>query len=169
MPAPTGDRTGSYFDVAYASRVGEHQGGGLSVPAPVLHAFTDISAHPTMALVHLLAAVACGWWLAQGERALWLLIHLASRRWTELVAPALRRWVARCACGHGRAAVRRAPGAGGRRGDPTPAVPGLQPECVPARPPSRRVAPPTTSRTARRCPPDSGAAGVPLYSFGALP
>ena len=87
----TGDRTGSYFDVAYASRVGDQQG-GLSVPSPVLHAFTDISAHPTMALAHLLAAVACGWWLARGERALWLLVDLASRGWTELVASALRSW-----------------------------------------------------------------------------
>ena len=92
MPtAATGDRTGSYFDAAYASRVGEHDG-GLSVPAVVLHAFHDIAAHPMMALMHLLAAVACGLWLARGERALWLLVGLASRGWTELAASAVRRW-----------------------------------------------------------------------------
>lgn len=85
------ERTGSYFDVAYASRVGEH-GGGLSVPSAVLHAFSDVSAQPAMALAHLLAAAACGWWLAQGERALWLLLDLTSRAWSELVGPALRRW-----------------------------------------------------------------------------
>ena len=60
----------------------------------MLHAVTDISAHPTMALAHLVAAAACGWWLAMGERALWRLLELASRGWAELVAPALRRWVA---------------------------------------------------------------------------
>ena len=87
----TGSRTGSYFDVAYASRVGDH-GGGLSVPSPLLHAFHDISSHPTMAIAHLLAAALCGWWLARGEKALWLLLELASRGWAELAAPALRRW-----------------------------------------------------------------------------
>ncbi len=93
VPAGTGSRSGSFFDVAYASRVGDH-GGGLSVPTPVLHAVTDISAHPTMALAHLAAAAACGWWLAMGERALWHLFELASRGWADLVAPALQRWVA---------------------------------------------------------------------------
>jgi hypothetical protein len=92
IPAPAGPRTGSYFDVAYASRVGEH-GGGLSVPAPLLHAVHDISAHPGMAVAHLLAAAACGWWLASGERAVWFLAGLAARGWSELAAPVLRRWV----------------------------------------------------------------------------
>ena len=92
VPVGSGSRTGSYFDVAYASRVGEH-GGGLSVPAPLLHAVNDISAHPAMALAHLLAAAACGWWLARGERAIWVLVGLAARGWSELAAPALRRWV----------------------------------------------------------------------------
>lgn len=89
--APAGDRTGSYFEVAYASRVGEHHG-GLSVPAVVLRAVEDVAAHPVMALAHLLAAIACGLWLARGERAVWLLVTLASRGWSELAAPALRRW-----------------------------------------------------------------------------
>jgi hypothetical protein len=91
VPTGSGSRSGSYFDVAYASRVGDH-GGGLSVPAPLLHAFNDISAQPAMAAAHLLAAAVCGWWLARGERALWLLLELASRTWSELVAPALHRW-----------------------------------------------------------------------------
>jgi hypothetical protein len=89
--AGTGGRSGSYFDVAYASHTTSH-GGGLSVPAPVLHAITDISAHPVMALAHLLAAAVCGWWLACGERALWRLLELTARGLTEVVVPALRRW-----------------------------------------------------------------------------
>jgi hypothetical protein len=93
IPAATGPRSGSYFDVAYASRVGSEQGGGLSVPAPLLHAIHDISAHPTMAVAHLLAAAVCGWWLARGEQAVWVLAALAARGWSELAAPALRRWV----------------------------------------------------------------------------
>ena len=45
-----------------------------------------------MAVAHLLAAVACGWWLARGERALWHLVALAGRGWTELLAPLLLAW-----------------------------------------------------------------------------
>lgn len=45
-----------------------------------------------MALTHLLAAAACGWWLAMGERALWRLVELTARGWSDLAAPALRRW-----------------------------------------------------------------------------
>jgi hypothetical protein len=89
--AGTGGRSGSYFDVAYASQTGGH-GGGLSVPGPVLHALTDVSAHPAMALAHLVAAAVCGWWLACGERALWRLLELTVRGLTEVVVPALRRW-----------------------------------------------------------------------------
>lgn len=90
-----GDRAGSYYDVAYATATTGHgsSGGGLSIPAPVLHALTDASAHPMMALAHLVAAAVCGWWLAMGERALWRLLELAARGWADLVAPALRRWV----------------------------------------------------------------------------
>ncbi len=89
--AASEDRRGSYFDVAYAPTAGDHAG-GLSVPAPLLHAVTDISAQPLMALLHLLAAAACGWWLAMGERALWQLIDLTSRAWSDLLVPALLRW-----------------------------------------------------------------------------
>jgi hypothetical protein len=89
--AATGERRGSYFDVAYAPTVGD-QSGGLSLPAPLLHAVADATAHPLMALAHLLAAVACGIWLAMGERALWQLVDLTSRAWSGLAAPALSRW-----------------------------------------------------------------------------
>ena len=44
-PAPTSGRRGSYFDVAYAPAGGHHDG-GLSVPAPLLHAFTDMTCPP---------------------------------------------------------------------------------------------------------------------------
>jgi hypothetical protein len=91
-PAGTGGgRRGSYFDVAYASNVREHAG-SLSVPAPLLHAITDATEHPLMALAHLLAAAACGWWLARGERALWRLLELSARGWASLAGPALNGW-----------------------------------------------------------------------------
>ena len=92
IPTATGPRTGSYMDVVYSSRVGEH-GGGLSVPAPLLHAVHDLSAHPAMAVAHLIAAAVCGWWLASGERAVWLLVGVAARSWSQLVTRALSRWV----------------------------------------------------------------------------
>ncbi len=88
-----GARSGSYFDVAYAPHTTGHSG-GLTVPAPVLHAITDITAHPAMALAHLLAAAVCGWWLASGERALWRLVELTARGLTDVVVPALRQWAA---------------------------------------------------------------------------
>lgn len=95
--APTapavGTRSGSYYDVAYASHTGGH-GGGLSVPAPLLHVVTDLTGHPAMAIAHLFAAAVCGWWLASGERALFRLIELAARGWSDLVAPVLLRWAA---------------------------------------------------------------------------
>jgi len=87
-PMPTG-RRGSYFDVAYAPAAGQHDA-GLSVPAPLLHAFGDVTAHPGMALAHVLAAAACGWWLAQGERALWDLLRLAGRTLFTHLVPAWR-------------------------------------------------------------------------------
>jgi hypothetical protein len=91
-PSPSADgRHGSYFDVAYAPQVGSHHG-GLSVPAPLVHAFTDMSAHPVMAAAHLLAAAACGWYLAQGERALWLLVTATARGWSALVSPVRWSW-----------------------------------------------------------------------------
>ncbi|MCW2818674.1 MAG: hypothetical protein JWR42_1461 [Marmoricola sp.] len=37
--------------------------------------------HPGMLAAHLLAAAACGWWLARGERALWIVLGLAGRAW----------------------------------------------------------------------------------------
>jgi hypothetical protein len=77
-PRPwTGPREGSYHDL-WAQQA---PGGGdtaSSVPAWLVHAVADVSAHPSMALMHVLAAVAVGGWLAVGERALWALISLAS-------------------------------------------------------------------------------------------
>ena len=130
--AASSDRRGSYFDVAYAPTVRDHAG-GLGIPAPLLHAITDISAQPLMALLHLLAAAACGWWLAMGERALWQLIELTSclvrRSCPGLLAMGRRgaRRRALCACRKDPCVVDGGPGAA------TP-VSGPQPECVPARP-----------------------------------
>lgn len=44
------------------------------MPDALLHAVHDASAHPTMAVAHLVAAVVCGWWPARGERALRALV-----------------------------------------------------------------------------------------------
>lgn len=89
--AVSGDRRGSYFDVAYGPTIA-HGSGDLRIPAPLIHAVTDVTAHPTMALAHLLAAAACGWWLAMGERAIWRLVELTSLAWSELADPVLSRW-----------------------------------------------------------------------------
>lgn len=92
---PSSGRSGSYYDVAYSATTTGHGGasGGLSIPAPLLHAIADASAHPMMALAHLCAAALCGWWLAMGERALWRLLEVANRGWSDLVAPTVLRWV----------------------------------------------------------------------------
>lgn len=123
VPAPTG-RTGSYFDVAYAPVVADH-GGGLSVPAPLLHAVTDAAAHPVMAVAHLLAAALCGWWLAVGERALWRLLALATRSWADLLDGIRLAWAATSVAG--TLATRRvlvfSPGT--VRAEPRPALPVL--------------------------------------------
>lgn len=90
--ATGGGRSGSYYDVAYAPHVGQHAD-GVSIPSPFAHAFNDVMAHPGMAVMHVLAAALCGWWLAMGERALWRLLELAARAWSDLVTRALRRWI----------------------------------------------------------------------------
>lgn len=38
--------------------------------------------HPGMLVAHVLAAAVCGWWLARGERALWVVLGLAGRAWS---------------------------------------------------------------------------------------
>lgn len=43
---------------------------------------------PAMLGTHVLAAVACGWWLARGDRALWAVLALGGRAWSR----ALTRW-----------------------------------------------------------------------------
>lgn len=93
VPSGSGERRGSFFEVAYSAPPASGSGSeGLSVPAPLLHAVTVVAAHPAMAATHLLAALVCGWWLARGERALWHLLSLASRGWGELVGPLLAAW-----------------------------------------------------------------------------
>lgn len=87
--AAGGGRRGSFHDVAYDATPAGGGGDPLTVPAPLLHAVTDLVDHPGMALTHVLAAVACGWWLSRGERALWQLVDLAARTWARPVAVAL--------------------------------------------------------------------------------
>ena len=123
---PTGSvsRRGSYFDVAYSAPApAGGSGAGLHVPDALLHAVHDASAHPTMAVAHLVAAVVCGWWLARGERALWALLALAGRAWTELLRPLFLAWalVLRSLGLH-----RPTPGAGVRPDLPRPALRALR-------------------------------------------
>lgn len=88
LPTGSGSRRGSFHDVAYdATPAGS--GDPLTLPAPLLHAVTDVVDHPVMALAHVLAAAACGWWLARGERALWQLLALTARAWARPVAAVL--------------------------------------------------------------------------------
>lgn len=72
------DRQGSYYDVAYAPQIAGSSS-GLTVPEPLQHLVGDLTAHPQMALAHVVAAALCGLWLAVGERALWSLLDLAAR------------------------------------------------------------------------------------------
>lgn len=53
---------------------------------PVGHLVSDLTAHAPMMVVHLLAAVLVGLWLAAGERSLWTLVALAS---TAFLRPSL--------------------------------------------------------------------------------
>lgn len=78
LPEVNGQRVGSLY-AAYAAsapRVPGDGGTGLAVP----HVVQDLVAHAPMMLVHVLAAVLVGLWLACGERALWSLLGLAGRR-----------------------------------------------------------------------------------------
>jgi hypothetical protein len=81
--AQAGPRTGSLHDQLYPG----HQPviTDLSVPVPLQHLAADFTAaNAPMAVAHLLAAVAVGWWLAQGERAVWVLLALTSTRARDL-------------------------------------------------------------------------------------
>jgi hypothetical protein len=82
--AQAGPRTGSLHDQLYPG----HQPviTDLAVPEPLQHLAADFTAaNAPMALAHLAAAVVVGWWLAQGERALWTLLALTSTRGRDLV------------------------------------------------------------------------------------
>lgn len=85
---PWNPRTGESYDQWAARAYGDGQAPGLTVPAWVTHAVSDLTAHPTMALSHVLAAVAVGAWLAVGERALWSLMRLVGSQVTRLVSTA---------------------------------------------------------------------------------
>jgi hypothetical protein len=85
LPMVDGHRVGSFQD-AFA--------GSGSMPAqtptlPVHHLVADLSAHAPMMVVHLVAAALAGFWLAVGERCLWTLVALTTRRLAALVRPVL--------------------------------------------------------------------------------
>lgn len=75
---------------SHAMEMHEHvHGAGLT--RALEHLLEDMTpAHAPMALAHLLAAVATGIWLAQGERALWNLVALMARATQGAVAALLR-------------------------------------------------------------------------------
>ncbi len=84
LSAAGGRRTGSLRDLMSSPPV--PTGGDLQLVAPhwVQHVVADLSgANAVMALAHLAAAGAVGWWLASGEAALWTLVCLScSQTWT---------------------------------------------------------------------------------------
>lgn len=71
LPVVDGRRVGSLQDA--------YDVGHASTPSlPVGHLVGDLGVHAPMMVVHLLAAVLVGLWLAAGERSLWTLVALAS-------------------------------------------------------------------------------------------
>jgi hypothetical protein len=83
IPTSAGRRTGSFLDhVAPVPAGGGHA--EWAVPYWVQHLAADMTGpHALMALAHLAAAAAVGWWLAAGERALWTLMTVTSRPLVE--------------------------------------------------------------------------------------
>lgn len=67
----------SHLDHAGQHAANEHSP-EIVLPEWLPHAVTDVTAHPVMALAHVLAAAAVAAWLAVGERALWAVIRIAS-------------------------------------------------------------------------------------------
>lgn len=72
-PSSTGTR-GTLFEQYQASR--PYVDAVPAVPGWLTHAIDDAVQHPWMVLLHVLAGVLAGCWLAVGERALWALLAL---------------------------------------------------------------------------------------------
>lgn len=73
------DRVGSLADQLMVGRPPAAPA-TFEVPTWVLHLWADLQpAQLPMVLAHALAAAAVGWWLAQGEAALWALVALGTR------------------------------------------------------------------------------------------
>lgn len=83
LPHVEGRRVGSLQD-SYETVTGTQS---LVPSLPVGHLLSDLSAHAPMMLVHLLAAVGVGLWLARGERCLWTLLTLLATVVQHLVTP----------------------------------------------------------------------------------
>ncbi|WP_122818764.1 hypothetical protein [Nocardioides pantholopis] len=79
-PAPmvgAGERRGSLYDLTIGSRPDDLATQQPALPHWVTHLVEDLTgANALMALAHLAAAAALGWWLARGEHALWTLLCL---------------------------------------------------------------------------------------------
>lgn len=72
-------RVGSLADQLMVGRPPSTQA-TFEVPEWVLHLWADLQPQQLpMMLAHALAAAAVGWWLAQGESALWTLVALGTR------------------------------------------------------------------------------------------
>ena len=75
----SGHRVGSFMDQMNAAHPVTNTPVQLTLPAPVQHLIADFSGpHAAMALAHLVATAAVGWWLAQGERMLWTILSLSA-------------------------------------------------------------------------------------------
>lgn len=83
LPVDHGRRIGSLQD-SYEAAAGAR---GLAPSLPIGHLVSDLSAHAPMMLVHLLAAVGVGLWLAVGERSLWTLLALLGAVAVRLLLP----------------------------------------------------------------------------------
>lgn len=74
---PWNPRSGQTYD-QWVHQFAGNQPTGLELPGWITHSIVDLSAHPVMALAHVVGAVAIGLWLARGEQALWMLVVLTS-------------------------------------------------------------------------------------------
>jgi len=97
------ERTGSYFDQVAAmqasSAVEPGAAAGPDVAAGISHLVEHLSTqNPAMVLAHLLAVVLLGAWLAVGERALWTVLMLTTKRLSRVVPRAAAAALARSVC-----------------------------------------------------------------------
>lgn len=77
-------RTGESYE-RWAQHLAGAQDASLTLPPWLGHGLADVTAHPLMAVAHLVGAVVVGAWLSVGERALWAVIAIAATGMLRLV------------------------------------------------------------------------------------